>query len=209
MSRSASITGWKHQVLSVGQQLWATHGQAHWQGLRARERFLISVFLGLLGIWLCLSFAITPAVRTLQTSSLRRAEMGEQLAQMQALQQRAQALQKTKALSRDESLRNLQSITPTGNAALQMSVQGDRVLVQLKNLSASQLATWLAQVRSQAQALPDEVHITRAAALNATNAAGVSSANASGNTVTAWDGQIVLRLPQRQVAPSNATGARP
>ena len=209
MSRSASITGWKHQILTVGHQLWATHGQAHWQGLRARERFLISVFLGLMGIWLCLSIAITPAVRTLQTSSLRRAEMGEQLAQMQALQQRAQALQKTKALSRDESLRNLQSITPTGNAALQMSVQGDRVLVQLKNLSASQLATWLAQARSQAQALPDEVHITRAAALNATNAAGVSSANASGNTVTAWDGQIVLRLPQRQVAPSNATGARP
>ena len=210
MSRSAPIAGWKHQVLAVGQQLWATHGQAHWQGLRARERFLISVFLGLMGIWLCLSIAITPAVRTLQTSSLRRAEMAEQLAQMQALQQRAQALQKTKALSRDESLRNLQSITPTGNPALQMSVQGDRVLVQLKNLSASQLATWLAQARSQAQALPDEVHITRAAAPNATTAAaGVSSANTSGNTVTAWDGQIVLRLPQRQVAPSNATGARP
>jgi len=94
MSRSASITGWKHQILSVGQQLWATHGQAHWQGLRARERFLISVFLGLMGIWLCLSIAITPAVRMLQTSSLRRAEMAEQLAQMQTLQQRAQALQK-------------------------------------------------------------------------------------------------------------------
>ena len=125
------------------------------------------------------------------------------------------------ALSRDESLRNLQSITPTGNPALQMTIQGDRVLVQLKNLSASQLATWLAQARSNAQALPDEVHISRSTSSSVSASTGLSASsgvNASSNptnATTAWDGQIILRLPQRSAnnanasVNSNVSGARP
>jgi general secretion pathway protein M len=128
---------------------------------------------------------------------------------MRALQQRAQELQKTKPLSRDESLRSLQSITPPGNPALQMTIQGDRVLVQLKNLSASQLANWLAQARSNAQALPDEVHISRStlsgvsASTSVNASSGINATSNSANTTAAWDGQIVLRLPQRQA--SNAS----
>jgi general secretion pathway protein M len=129
---------------------------------------------------------------------------------MRALQQRAQELQKTKPLSRDESLRSLQSITPAGNPALQMTIQGDRVLVQLKNLSASQLASWLTQARSNAQALPDEVHISRStlsgvsASISVNASSGINATSNSANTTAAWDGQIVLRLPQRQASNANA-----
>jgi general secretion pathway protein M len=146
---------------------------------------------------------------------------------MGALQQRAQELQKTKPLARDESIRSLQSITPSGNPALQMTIQGDRVLVQLKNLSAPQLASWLAQARSNAQALPDEVHISRSTSSSVSASTSVSasiSVNASSvinatsnsaNTTAAWDGQIILRLPQRQANNANASvnanvsGAKP
>jgi general secretion pathway protein M len=140
---------------------------------------------------------------------------------MRALQQRAQELQKTKPLSRDESLRSLQSITPAGNPALQMTIQGDRVLVQLKNLSASQLASWLTQARSNAQALPDEVHISRStsssvsASISVNASSGINATSNSANTTAAWDGQIVLRLPQRQAnnanvsVKANGSGARP
>ena len=178
MSRSASIASWKTQALALIHQLWTSHGHARWQGLSARERLLVRVFLGLFGVWLFVSIAIAPALRTLNSAEQHRAEVAQQAVHMRALKQRAQELQKTKPLSREESLRNLQSFTPTGNPALQMTVQGNHVLVNLKNLSASQLAAWLAQARSQAQALPDEVHITRSA-------------------TTAWDGQIILRLPQQ------------
>jgi len=221
MNRSASVTDWKTQSLSLAKQVWETHGQARWQGLSARERLLVSILLGLFGIWLFISIAISPALRTLNSAQQQRAEVAQQVVQMRALQQRAQELQKAKPLSRDESIRGLQSITPTGNQALQMTIQGDRVLVQLKNLSASQLATWLAQARSNAQALPDEVHISRStsssvSASNSVNASsGINASSNSTNTTTAWDGQIVLRLPQRQASNANASvnanviGARP
>ena len=221
MNRSASVTDWKTQSLSLAKQVWETHGQARWQGLSARERLLVSILLGLFGIWLFISIAISPALRTLNSAQQQRAEVAQQVVQMRALQQRAQELQKTKPLSRDESLRGLQSITPTGNPALQMTIQGDRVLVQLKNLSASQLATWLAQARSNAQALPDEVHISRStsssvsASTSVNASSGINASSNSTNTTTAWDGQIVLRLPQRQASNANASvnanviGARP
>jgi general secretion pathway protein M len=221
MNRSASIADWKTQSLSLAKQVWETHGQARWQGLSARERLLASVLLGLFGIWLFVSIAISPALRTLNSAEQQRAEVAQQVAQMRALQQRAQELQKTKPLSRDESIRSLQSITPAGNPALQMTIQGDRVLVQLKNLSASQLATWVAQARSNAQALPDEVHISRStsssvsASTSVNASSGINASSYSTNTTTAWDGQIVLRLPQRQASNANASvnanvsGARP
>jgi general secretion pathway protein M len=179
------------------------------------------VFLGLFGVWLFVSIAISPALRTLNASESQRAEVAQQVVQMRALQQRAQELQKTKPLSRDESIRSLQSITPTGNPALQMTIQGDRVLVQLKNLSASQLANWLAQARSNAQALPDEVHISRSATSSVSSSSSVSAlsgVNANGNTANAtaaWDGQIILRLPQRSAnlantsVNANVSGAKP
>ena len=221
MSRAAPIADWKTQSLSLVKQVWETHGQARWQGLSARERLLASVLLGLFGIWLFISIAISPALRTLNSAQQQRAEVAQQVVQMRALQQRAQELQKTKPLSRDESIRGLQSITPTGNPALQMTIQGDRVLVQLKNLSASQLATWLAQARSNAQALPDEVHISRStsssvsASTSVNASSGINATSNSTNTTTEWDGQIVLRLPQRQASNANASvnanviGARP
>ena len=221
MNRSASIADWKTQVLARADQLWTTHGQSRWQGLNARERLLVSVFFGLFGIWLFVSIAISPALRTLNSAQQQRAEVAQQVVQMRALQQRAQELQKTKPLSRDESLRSLQSITPAGNPALQMTIQGDRVMVQLKNLSASQLATWLAQARSNAQALPDEVHISRSATSSvssSTSVSALSGVNANGNTANAtaaWDGQIILRLPQRSAnqasssVNANASGAKP
>ena len=221
MNRSASVTDWKTQSLSLAKQVWETHGQARWQGLSARERLLVSILLGLFGIWLFISIAISPALRTLNSAQQQRAEVAQQVVQMRALQQRAQELQKTKPLSRDESLRGLQSITPTGNPALQMTIQGDRVLVQLKNLSASQLATWLAQARSNAQALPDEVHISRStsssvsASTSVNASSGINASSNSTDTTTAWDGQIVLRLPQRQASNANVSvnanviGARP
>lgn len=221
MSRAALITDWKTQVLARADQLWATHGQSRWQGLNARERLLVSVLLGLFGVWLFVSIAISPALRTLNASESQRAEVAQQVVQMRALQQRAQELQRTKPLSRDESIRSLQSITPTGNPALQMTIQGDRVMVQLKNLSASQLANWLAQARNNAQALPDEVHISRSfsssvsASTSVSASSGVNAPSNSSNATTTWDGQIILRLPQHTTnlantsVNANASGAKP
>jgi general secretion pathway protein M len=159
--------------------------QARWQALSPREQRGVSMLGALLGVLLFWSIAIAPALNIVRDSDNRRAQIGQQQAHMLALQNQAQALQTRTPLSRDEALRNLQGLTP--GAQMQLNVQGDRVSVQLKAVPAPALANWLAQARSQAQALPVEAHLTRG---NTTGA----------NSAVVWDGSLVLSLPNRGAA---------
>jgi general secretion pathway protein M len=150
-----------------------------WQALSTREQSglqWLGLLLGVAVIWLV---AVAPALHTLGDSVTRRAQISTQQGHMLALQAQAQALQQRTPMSRDEALRTLQSLSANPN--LQLTVQGERVSVQLKAVSASTLATWLAQVRNQAQTLPIEAHVTRD-----------SDAN---KTAITWSGSLVLRLP--------------
>ena len=158
--------------------------KARWQALSVREQRSVSALGVLLGMLSFRSITIAPALNTLRDSDNRRAQISQEQAHMLSLQTQAKALQNRTALSRDEALRNLQSLTP--GAQIQLNVQGDRVTAQLKGVQATALANWLAQARNQAQALPMEAHLTRG--------------NATGAMVT-WDGNMVLTLPNRGAAP--------
>jgi general secretion pathway protein M len=160
-----------------------------WQALSPREQRGLSVVGALVGVVLFWSVAVAPALNTLRDSDNRRTQINQQQAQMLALQTQAQALQTRTPLSRDEALRSLQSLSP--GTAIQLNVQGDRVSVQLKAVPAPILANWLTQARAQAQALPVEAHLTRSNATTASNA---------GNATVAWDGSLVLNLPNRSAA---------
>jgi general secretion pathway protein M len=156
---------------------------ARWQALSPREQRGLSVLAALLAVWVFWSVAISPALHTLRDTDQRRVQLAQQQAHMLALQAQAQALQTRTPMSRDEALRSLQSLS--AGTALQLQVQGDRVSVQLKAVPAPTLANWLAQARSQAQALPLEAHLTRNATSTANSAAVI------------WDGTLVLSLPTR------------
>jgi general secretion pathway protein M len=168
-----------------------TQALARWQALSPREQSGVSVLGALLCVLLFWSTAIAPALNTLRDSDNRRAQIGQQQAHMLALQTQAQSLQTRTPLSRDEALRNLQGLTP--GTQIQLNVQGERVSVQLKAVPAPTLANWLAQARSQAQALPVEAHLTRGNGTVANNA----SAPATPNSAVVWDGNLVLNLPNR------------
>ena len=152
---------------------------ARWQALTPREQrglVALGAFIGILLFWL---IAIAPALQILRDSDQRRVRIEQQHNHMLALQQQAQALQTRTPLARDEALRQLQSLTPSPQ--IQLQVQGDRVSVQLKNVPATTLASWLSQARHQAQALPTEMHLRRS----------------SNPSAIAWDGSLVLSLPNR------------
>ena len=157
--------------------------------LNAREQRAIAILGALLGVLLFWSIAIAPALHTLRDSDHRRAQIAQQQAHMQALQNQAQALQTRTPLSRDEALRSLQSLSV--GTSMPLSVQGDRVSVELKAVPAHTLAHWLAQAHRQAQTLPIEAHLTR-------STSGTTSATTS--TEVMWDGQLVLQLPRRDAA---------
>lgn len=166
---------------------------AQWQALSAREqRGLSALGIVLAGVLLW-SIAVAPALHVLSDSNNRRIQMSQQQAHMLSLQLQAQALQTRTPLSRDEAIRHLQSLTPA--AHIQLTPQGDRVVVQLKAVPASTLAHWLAQARSQAQALPVEAHLTR-------GTGSVNTPSAVNASAMTWDGNLVLRLPNRS-APAN------
>ncbi len=171
-----------------------TQALARWQALSPREQRGVSVLGALLAMLLFWSIAIAPALNTLRDSDNRRAHIGQQQAHMLALQTQAQALQARTPLSRDEALRTLQGLTP--GPQIQLNVQGDRISVQLKAVPAPTLANWLTQARTQAQALPVEAHLTRSSA-PASNNASAPAANAA----VVWDGNLLLRLPNRGAAP--------
>lgn len=164
---------------------------ARWNTLSAREQRGLSTLGIILGCFLLWSIAIAPALHVLSDSNQRRVQISQQHAHMLSLQSQAQALKARTPLSRDEAMRQLQSLTPA--AHMQLTPQGDRVVVQVKAVSASTLANWLAQARTQAQALPVEAHLTRGA--------GPINATSTPSSVT-WDGSLVLRLPIRST-PAN------
>ena len=151
-----------------------------WQRLSDREQWGLRALAGWLGLALAWWVLVAPALNTLNPSNSPRATLAQQHAHMLALQAQAQHLQTRTPLTRDEALRQLQSITPAAGG-LQIHPQGERVTVQLKAVPAAALAQWLSQVREQAQALPQEAHLTRS------NSADTPQ----------WDGSLVLRLPNR------------
>jgi general secretion pathway protein M len=157
---------------------------ARWQAFSPRDQRVLSVLAGFIGLLVFISLAVSPALNTLGESDQRRSQIAQQPAHMLALQAQAQALQTRTVLSRDEALRQLQSITP--NKHMQLQAQGTRVSVQLKAMPAADLALWLAQARQQAQTLPIEAHLTR---------------HGGSASATAWDGNLVLNLPNRGAAP--------
>lgn len=165
--------------------------RARWQALSSSEQRSLSGLAWVLCLALVYSVALSPAWQTLKHSQAQREQLSQQLAQMQALQAQAQALQQRTPLSRDEALRTLQSLSNAAGSGLQLTVQGERVSVQVKALPASALAQWLRLVRTQAQCLPVEAHLNQAS-------------SASPGAPLSWNGTLVLSLPSRPSPPGKA-----
>ena len=165
---------------------WRQQALGQWQRLSAREQMGLRVLGSLLALAVAWWVMVAPALNTMAQSNAHRAELAQQHAHMLALQAQAQQLRTRTPLSRDEALRQLQSLTPAAGS-FQMQPQGERVTLQVKAVPAAALAQWLNLAREQAQALPLEAHLTRSN----------NNANTSPAAAVMWDGNLVLRLPQR------------
>ena len=188
--------------------------RAHWQALAPREQALVRGAAVLVAAALLWWLALAPALQTLRSAPARHAVLDAQLQRMLALQGEAQRLQGTPRADPDNAARALQSAaTERLGSTARTTLLGDRATVTLAGAPAGALAPWLAQVRSNAKAVPQEVHLVRApvapastapAATPASFAAapaaapGTGAAAAASATPTArWDGTLVLALPPR------------
>lgn len=153
--------------------------RARWAGLAPRERTLVGAAGALVGFALLWWVVLGPALDTLRSADAQHRALDAQLQHMQRLQAQAQAMQGQPRLTHDEAMRRLETaIREQLGVSARYSIAGERVTVTLTNASAPALAQWLAQLRTNARALPAEAKLTR---------------NATGG----WDGSLVLTLPPR------------
>ena len=167
--------------------------QRRWNSLLPREKTLVQVTAAVIGVALLWWLAVAPALQTLRTANTRHQALDTQLQQMKRLQAQAQQLQTQPKIGADESLRALEAAVKqrlgTGG---QLNVAGDRATVTLKAVPAEAIAPWLAQVRTNARALPVEARLVRSTA-----PVGTKPGEASTPPPARWDGTVVLTLPAR------------
>lgn len=151
--------------------------RAHWNTLAPREQALAAAAAAVVAIALVWWIALAPAIATLRSADAQQRELDRQLQQVRRLQAQARAMQAQPKQGHDESMRQLDAaIHDQLGVTARYSIAGERVTVTLANTPAAALAEWLAQVRTNAHAIPGEARLTR-------NAAG------------GWDGTLVLTLP--------------
>lgn len=187
--------------MTIVQQLEA-RWQAWWPELAPREQRLIAGAAAVIALALLWWIALAPALRTLSAAPAEHARLDAQLQQMQALQAQARALQSQPRANRDDAVRALESSVRQSfgtEAQLQPAGGGDAVGLSVRGAPATALGDWLAQARSNARAIPREVHLTRSQAGGAPNPAPTRGKAAAADSATSpavrWDGTLVMGLP--------------
>lgn len=174
-----------------------------WQALSPREQRLLSFGAVLLAVAVLWWLALAPALRTVREAPAQQAALDAQWQELKDLQGQAQSLQQQPRMTQAEALRALQNSTTQllGNSA-QIQTLGERSTVTLKAVPAPALASWLAQVRTQARAVPVQAQLLRSAAADKVTAGPEAKApnSPSANTPSTpnaimWSGSVVLSLP--------------
>ena len=164
-----------------------------WNAFAPRERSLVAAAALLIALTLLWWVGIAPALAKLRTAREAAPQVQAQLQLMRAQATEAASLKAQRSLSYDESLRALESSVKTLGAGATLSVSNERASVSLRAVSGDALAQWLAQVRANARLVPTELKLQKSAA----SAASATTATAAVAAATAWDGQLVLGLPNR------------
>lgn len=137
----------------------------HWQALAPRERIGVLMATAALGFTVLWWGLLAPALSTLRQAPAQHAALDTQLQTMQVLAERARALKAQPPINRDDSLRALEQATTRHLGQVgALKFAGDQATVTVPAVSAATLATWLADVRSNARLTPAEAKLTQTAA---------------------------------------------
>ncbi len=183
-----------NQNTSSARQAW----QAFWRARAPRERRLMLLAAWVIGTVLVWQVAVAPALQTWQEAPTKQAALDAQTTHMLQLQAQAKGLQSTPPPSRASALQALESTAAQWlGPDARVSLQGEQVRVTLKAAPAEGLSRWLAQARSQAQALPVQAQLQRTtapASATAYTPAPVTPPSPATAQAALWSGSLVLSL---------------
>lgn len=149
---TSAARAWRNKTLSV------------WQGMSARERVMVGTAFTLILLALLWWVAIAPAWRTLQAAPAQHQALDAKLLRIQAWSAEAEGLKSLPigpVPPRNVVMATLQSSTKSLGAGAQLSINGERALVQVPPTDASSFARWLSQVRINARVLPVSADLKR------------------------------------------------
>jgi len=180
--------------------------QAWWSELDVREQRMILGAVTLVLVALFWWVALAPALRTLTSAPAEHAQLDAQLQQMVNLQAQAKALQSQPRATRDDAMRSLETSVRQnlgGAAQLQSAGAGEGATIALRGATADALAQWFTQARSNARAVPREVHLTRntqspqSTPSTQSTQSDKAPPSGTGPSGARWDGTLVMSLPAR------------
>jgi general secretion pathway protein M len=140
---------------------WKAQFDARWSALAARERWGVMLALGIAGIGLLWAIALGPAWKTINEAPGQIDRLDGQLQAMQRMASEAQALRGATPVSAAQAATSLKAATERLGSHAQLALQGDRATVTLSEVSGTELAQWLGDVRTTARARPVDVQLQR------------------------------------------------
>jgi general secretion pathway protein M len=135
--------------------------RARWAALPQRERRLVQLAAGVVGVALTWALALQPAWRTVREAPARLDALDAQLQAMQRLAAETTELRAAPAVSTAQSGAALKAASDRLGAQGRLVLQGERAVLTLTGASTEQLRGWLAEARSGARARPVEANLTR------------------------------------------------
>ena len=144
-------------------RLQAARGQAAtaWRARTPRERLVLGSAAALLGLLLLWTLLVAPALATLRSAPAQLESLDAQLQQMRSLATEVRDLRNTTPVAAAQAGLAIKAAAERHGDKMRLTLQADRALVTLVNVSPEQLRALLVEVRSAARARPLEAQLNR------------------------------------------------
>lgn len=132
-----------------------------WTQMSPRERLMVGFALTALGLVLLVLLGVRPAWNQLQKGPGRVQQLDATLQATQRAALEAQALRQVAPVPAAQAQAALKAATEFLGPQAQMTVQGERVMVQVTDVSADALLKWLGEARRAARMRPVQAQLQR------------------------------------------------
>lgn len=132
-----------------------------WTQMSPRERLMVGFALTALGLVLLVLLGVRPAWNQLQKGPARVQQLDATLQATQRAALEAQALRQVAPVPAAQAQAALKAATEFLGPQAQMTVQGERVMVQVTDVSADALLKWLGEARRAARMRPVQAQLQR------------------------------------------------
>lgn len=140
---------------------WRTLARQRWSSLAERERAGLLVAVGIVSMSLLWGLGLAPALRTLRTVPTQLEALDTQWQEMQRLADEVRELRAQPALPRLQAQAALGAAVRRAGEKLGLTQQGERVTIEVNDMSGEALTAWLAEVRVGARMRVIEAQLTR------------------------------------------------